>query len=98
MEEQGMGSKNILEAISGLHEITDEVTRKAQAMEGRSREVIRESRELEAITDEIRRGMEEMAAGAGQITTAVNQVNDISVENKNQIETLIGEVSRFKVT
>ncbi|MDR2783811.1 MAG: methyl-accepting chemotaxis protein, partial [Treponema sp.] len=35
MEEQGMGSKNILEAISGLHEITDEVTRKAQAMEGR---------------------------------------------------------------
>jgi hypothetical protein len=25
-------------------------------------------------------------------------VNDISVENKKQIETLIGEVSRFKVT
>jgi methyl-accepting chemotaxis protein len=97
MEEQGMGSKNILEAISALNEITGEVTRSAQAMGGRSREVIRESRELEAITDEIRSGMEEMAAGAGQITTAVNRVNDISVENKKQIETLIGEVSRFKV-
>jgi methyl-accepting chemotaxis protein len=38
-----------------------------------------------------------MASGAEQIDTAVNRVNDISVENKKQIEQLIMEVSRFKV-
>jgi methyl-accepting chemotaxis protein len=97
MEEQGMGSKNILEVISGLNEITDEVMRRARSMEGRSREVIRESKELESITEEIQRGMGQMAAGAEQISGAVNQVNDISEENKKEIETLIGEVARFKV-
>jgi methyl-accepting chemotaxis protein len=38
-----------------------------------------------------------MASGAEQIDTAVHQVNDISLENKKQIEQLIMEVSRFRV-
>jgi hypothetical protein len=42
--------------------------------------------------------MQEMASGAEQIATAVNRVNDIRMENKNQIELLIHEVSRFKVS
>jgi methyl-accepting chemotaxis protein len=42
-------------------------------------------------------GMQEMASGAEQIDKAVNRVNDISVENKQQIERLMTEVARFKV-
>jgi methyl-accepting chemotaxis protein len=38
-----------------------------------------------------------MASGAEQIDTAVHKVNDISIENKNQIEQLMTEVARFKV-
>jgi methyl-accepting chemotaxis protein len=97
MEEQGLGSKRILEAVSNLNEITGEVRNGAEAVNGRNREVMKESRVLEQITGEIGGGMREMASGAEQISSAVNRVLEISVENKEQIEALIREVSRFKV-
>jgi methyl-accepting chemotaxis protein len=97
MEEQGVGSKVILESIERLNEITGEVKGSATGMLGGSQEVIQESRMLERLTAEIGNGMEEMASGAQQIDTAVHKVNDISLENKNQIERLMIEVSRFKV-
>jgi methyl-accepting chemotaxis protein len=40
--------------------------------------------------------MNEMAAGADQINTAVNQVNNISSENKGSIDILVKEVAKFK--
>jgi methyl-accepting chemotaxis protein len=97
MEEQGAGSKSILESISSLNEITGEVTGSARAMGDRSQEIIKESRALEAITREINDGMQAMAAGTEQISRAVKRVDDISLYNKTQIETLISEISRFKV-
>ncbi|MDR1220839.1 MAG: methyl-accepting chemotaxis protein [Treponema sp.] len=97
MEEQGAGSKSILESINSLQEITGEVTRGSQAMEGKSRKVITESRELEMIAKEINGDMREMSSEADQIRQAVKLVDDISVNNKKQIETLMSEVSRFKV-
>jgi methyl-accepting chemotaxis protein len=97
MEEQGAGSKSILESISSLNEITGEVTESARAMGDRSQEIIRESRALEEITGEMSEGMQAMAAGAEQISRAVKRVDDISVYNKTQIETLISEISRFRV-
>jgi methyl-accepting chemotaxis protein len=97
MEEQGAGSKSILESISSLNEITGEVTGSARAMGDRSQEIIRESKALEEITGEMSDGMQAMAAGAEQISRAVKRVDDISVYNKTQIETLISEISRFKV-
>jgi methyl-accepting chemotaxis protein len=97
MEEQGIGSKAVLDSIGSLNEITGEVKRSAAEMLGGSHEVIQESRALEGITAEIGNGMQEMASGADQIDTAVSQVNDISGENKKRIGALIQEVSRFKV-
>jgi methyl-accepting chemotaxis protein len=41
--------------------------------------------------------MNEMATGAEQINAAVNQINEISFKNREGINTLIKEVSRFKV-
>jgi methyl-accepting chemotaxis protein len=80
-----------------LNEITGEVTESARAMGGRSQEVIRESGALKVITKEISESMQELAAGVGQISSAVKRVDDISSENKKQIEVLIGEVSKFRV-
>jgi methyl-accepting chemotaxis protein len=97
MEEQGTGSKNILEAVSSLNEITEEVKSGAQVMLDGSRRVISESKTLEDLTDGITNGMNEMAAGADQIESAVNHVNDISINNKKQIDALLGEVLKFKV-
>jgi methyl-accepting chemotaxis protein len=97
MEEQGRGSRQILEAVSSLNEITGAVRNGTEAVNGRSREVMQESRVLERIIGEISGGMQEMAAGAEQISSAVTRVREISGENKEQIEALRGEVSRFKV-
>jgi methyl-accepting chemotaxis protein len=97
MEEQGEGSKQILEAISQLNEITQQVKNGSMEMLEGSKEVIQEGKNLEQVTEEITGGMNEMATGAEQINIAVNQVNEISVKNREGIDFLVKEVSRFKV-
>jgi methyl-accepting chemotaxis protein len=97
MEEQGTGSKVILESTGSLNEITGKVKQSAARMLEGSQAVIQESKVLERITEEIGNGMRELTSGAHQIDSAVNRVNDISVENKKQIEQLMIEVSRFTV-
>ena len=97
MEEQGQGSKQILEAIGQLNHITQSVRDSSNEMLQGSREVIQESINLERVTQEITGGMNEMAVGANQINAAVNRANEISQENKESIDILVSEVSRFKI-
>jgi methyl-accepting chemotaxis protein len=97
MEEQGAGSKQILEAISQLNEVTQLVKGGSQEMLEGSRQVIEESKNLELVTQEISDGMNEMASGADQINLAATRVNTISGTNKDNIEVLVREVSKFKV-
>jgi methyl-accepting chemotaxis protein len=40
--------------------------------------------------------MNEMASGADQINVAVNRVNEISRQNKENIDILVQEVLKFK--
>jgi methyl-accepting chemotaxis protein len=97
MEEQETGSKQILEAIGRLNEITGVVKRESEDMAQKGREIISGSENLEKLTGEIVNGMSEMASGADQINGAVVRVNEISGENKRNIVTLSGEVSKFKL-
>ncbi|QQO08883.1 methyl-accepting chemotaxis protein [Breznakiella homolactica] len=97
MEEQGRGSQQILEAIEDLNVITQQVKTGSEEMLQGSKEVIHESENLGRVTEEISNGMNEMATGADQINAAVTRVNEISEENKGHIETLVKEISRFKV-
>jgi methyl-accepting chemotaxis protein len=97
MEEQGEGSKQILESIGQLNEATQMVKGGSQEMLEGSRQVIQEGKNLELATQEITNGMNEMAAGADQINTSVDHVNAISGKNKETIDALAGEVSKFKV-
>jgi methyl-accepting chemotaxis protein len=97
MEEQRQDSRQILEAIGKLNELTHMVKHGSIEMLEGSKEVIMESKILEKATAEISRGMNEMAGGAGQINSAVNQVEEISKTNKDCIDELVAEVSKFKV-
>jgi methyl-accepting chemotaxis protein len=97
MEEQQVGSKQILESISRLNELSSIVKRESEDMTQKGQEIINSSEDLEKVTQEIVNGMIEMAAGADQINTAVVRVNEISGENKRNIVTLSGEVTKFKV-
>jgi len=97
MEEQEIGSKQILEGIGNINVITSHVKNSSQEMMEGAQEVIRESENLEKISHEIKSGMNEMTAGADEINMAVHHVNDISVQNRQNIDGLIKEVARFKV-
>jgi len=97
MEEQGQGSKQLLQSAGGLNEITQQVKSGSEEMLNGSQEVMNESRNLEKVTQEITGGMNEMAQGANQVNIAVNNVNDMTIKNRDAIDSLIKEVSRFKV-
>jgi methyl-accepting chemotaxis protein len=97
MEEQGQGSKQILDGIEKVTEITRNVKSGSNEMLIGAQEVIKESQNLEKATQEITSGMNEMASGADQINVAVSQVNEISTKNREGTDNLMKEVSRFKV-
>ncbi|MDR1802168.1 MAG: methyl-accepting chemotaxis protein, partial [Treponema sp.] len=97
MEEQGEGSKQVLSGIVQVTDITRNVKCGSNEMLEGAQEVIKESQNLEKVTQEITSGMNEMASGADQINVAVHQVNEISIKNRQGIEGLMREVSRFKV-
>jgi len=97
MEEQRQDSRQILEAIGRLNELTQMVKNNSIEMLEESKEVIMESRNLEMATVEISHGMNEMASGAGQINSAVSHVEVISKTNKACIDKLVAEISKFKV-
>ncbi|MDR0502200.1 MAG: methyl-accepting chemotaxis protein [Treponema sp.] len=97
MEEQGHGSKQILIGIERVTETTRQVKGSSSEMLDGAKEVILETASLEKVTQEISHGINEMAAGAEQINVAVELVNQISGQNREGIDNLMEEVSRFKV-
>jgi methyl-accepting chemotaxis protein len=97
MEEQSTGSKQVLEAIGILNNITQKVQANSQEMLTGSQQVSKEAMNMNTITQEITNGMGEMATGAEQVNAAVNKVNELTEENKLSIESLLKEVGKFKV-
>jgi len=96
MEQQDEGIKEESGGVS-LTEITKMVKTGSEEMLNGSQEVIKESQHLEVATQEITSGMNEMATGADQVNVAVHNVNDMAAKNREAIDSLIREVSRFKV-
>ena len=96
MEEQGEGSSQA-SGNASLTEITKLVKTGSEEMLNGSQEVIKESQNLERVTQEITGGVNEMATGAEQVNVAVHNVNDMTQKNREAIDSLLKEVSRFKV-
>jgi len=96
MEKQGEESEHESSNTS-LTEITNMVKIGSEEMLNGSQEVIHESQNLEKVTQEITSGMNEMATGAEQVNVAVHNVNEMTQKNREAIDSLLKEVSRFKV-
>jgi methyl-accepting chemotaxis protein len=62
-----------------------------------SKEVIKEGQNLEKATEEITNSMNNMALSADQVNSAVRNVNELTNRTREGIETLMQEVSQFKV-
>jgi methyl-accepting chemotaxis protein len=97
MDEQGEGSKQLLDGTGNLNEITRHVKNGSEEMLVGSKEVINESQNLEKETQEITSGMNEITSGADKIDAAVNHVNELCEKTREGIDTLIKEVSLFKI-
>jgi methyl-accepting chemotaxis protein len=87
----------VLSQSASVNEITRQVKGSSEEMLEGSKEIMHESQNLEKVTQEITGGMNEMASGADQINAAVHDVNEMTGKNREAIDNLIKEVSRFRV-
>ena len=97
MEEQGDGSRQILEAITQLNSVTGLVKGASADMTTETNEALKESGNLKQITSEVAGSMDDMTGSVEQISNAVFRVKEISKENKESINELSGEIGKFKV-
>jgi len=97
MEEQGVGSRHILESITRLNEVTSSVKKASASMASESQEVLKHSGNLKGITAEVAVDMDKMTDSSDRIVSAVIRAKEISMENKHSIIELGREISKFKV-
>ena len=97
MREQENGSREVLTAIKSINSVTIEVQAGSEEMLKGGEGVAEEMQKLDSLTRVITESMNEMASGAVQINNAVQEVSEITQKNKQSIESLAEEVSKFKV-
>ena len=97
MEEEDAGNKEVLETIGTLIEITGRVKQSSGEMLSGSRRIIDHEERLGSITTEVTDNINEIAVSIEHISNAVLRAEEISEENSQNIDTLIREISRFKI-
>ena len=97
MTAQNTNSARMLQNIRTIKAITAEVSEGSTDMMHLSSKAADVLASLSEITNTIDAAMNQMNANAGEITTAMHEVNSISLRNKDTIELLAQEVSKFKV-
>jgi methyl-accepting chemotaxis protein len=97
IEKQGTGSKQILEGVSNLNKKTGRVKNDSDKMLKDTEDTVMESENFGHSMSQITSEINEMSACAKEINMAIDQINQISVKNKQGIKELNNEVSRFKI-
>jgi methyl-accepting chemotaxis protein len=97
MQEQEVGSHQILDAVTQLNSVSGEVKSASSEMINITRDVMKQSTNLKRISGEVAGGMDDMTQNAEVITAAVTRVKEISQENKENIDNLSMDIALFKV-
>jgi methyl-accepting chemotaxis protein len=97
MQGQRESTKTVLDMITALNEISNDVKTSSTEMYEGSGQVRKESDNLEHMTGEINDAVREMDQDAGRIQDVIRQVNDLTIENKNSIGILRTEVQKFRI-
>ncbi|WP_461257922.1 methyl-accepting chemotaxis protein [Treponema sp. R80B11-R83G3] len=98
MEEQETGGKQILESISRLRDLTSSVKNGSDNMAESGEMLVQETDQFIKISKETVIGMNEILKGINQINVSVNHVNDMSLENNRNFESLKLETQKFNNT
>jgi methyl-accepting chemotaxis protein/CheY-like chemotaxis protein len=96
MEEQETGGKQILESISRLRDITSSVKKGSDDMAESGKVLVKETDEFIKTSKETVEGMNEILEGVNQIDVSVKHVNDMSMENNRNFDSLKLETGKFR--
>ncbi len=97
MEEQETGSRQILEAVTQLNNVTSLVRGASSDMTRDSKNVLEQSEELKTITSKAAGSMDEITKNSDEISAAIIRVQEIAEENEENIDALTSDISRFKI-
>jgi len=97
MEQQDAGNKEVLEAINTSKEITENVRSNSSQMQSASSEVLNEGKNLESLTGAVTAAINEIVSGIDTIHDAIKRSTEISEENNEDINALMGEISKFRI-
>jgi len=98
MEEQETGGKQILESISRLRDITSSVKNGSDNMAESGKTLVKETDGFIKTSKETVDGMNEILKGVNQINVSVSHVNEMSLENNKNFESLKLETEKFNDT
>jgi methyl-accepting chemotaxis protein/ActR/RegA family two-component response regulator len=98
MEEQEIGGKQILDSIGRLRDITYSVKKGSDDMEQSGETLVKETDEFIKISKETVEGMNGIMSGINQINVSVGHVNEMSLENNRNFESVKQETQKFNVT
>lgn len=96
MEEQAVGSKQVLEALTEISGVSERVRDASSQMTTGTQEVLEEMRRLSQISEEISQSVNEMASGAVQINQSITHVTDLARSNAESVQVLTDQVGRFR--
>lgn len=97
MKSQETGASDISEAAESLKSVTLEVEMNSSGMLQESRKVRENGRNLENSADKIRDAIGAINSGMERIQNAITLIQEITIKNKQNIETLSEDVSKFKI-
>ena len=97
MQEQSEGGSHVLLAMKQINDITVHVKEGGNAMHSETSSATEKMSYLSRLTDEITTGMEEMSLGIETINKAMNNVNELTRKNTENLDTLGNAVAKFKV-
>jgi methyl-accepting chemotaxis protein len=97
MEEQDTGSKEILETIGISNDVAQNVRSSSREMLTDSQEIIEKGKSLETLTADLTGRMSEIASGMDQLNATIKRIQGMSRENKQSIDVLMQEITRFKI-
>ena len=97
MNEQQIGSEQIVNSLKDMNESTNNVRSSSKQMEERNEKIMNEINSLKEITVKMRDSMSNMSEGAERISAAEESLSDISQKLKDSIDKIGSEIDLFKV-
>jgi methyl-accepting chemotaxis protein len=95
--EQSAGSGEILEALTRINGITEQVRSTSGSMNDESRMVLTDMDRLKDISQQVQMGMSEIVKGMNEINAAVQAIQTQSQKNRESILAVTTLTGRFKI-